>query len=241
MRVASRMLPFVALLAFSACSVPVYAAAGPAGHWEGRILIPEREMAVTVDLATGPTGAWIGSLSVPGSTSIDVPLDGIIVNDTSVRFSAALPGATTFEGTLSADGASLTGNVANHEGAVPFRLARTGEPKVVVPAPSSTSSREFEGRWEGLVEVGGKRMRLLLQMSSAPDGTARATLTNLDKGSVEIPASTVTIQGKQLDLDIRAIGGSYRGTLAPGGEIGGELTQQSVRVALTFKRGPEPK
>ena len=79
-------------------------------------------------------------------------------------------------------------------------------------------------------------MRMVLQVSPASDGTARATLINLDKGNVEIPASTVSVQGKQLDLDIRAVGGSYRGTLGPGGEIAGELAQQSVRLPLTFKR-----
>jgi hypothetical protein len=153
-----------------------------------------------------------------------------------VKFTAALPGATTFDGTLSTDAATLTGKVGNQEGAVPFQLARNGEPKVKVPPPSSASAKEFEGRWEGTVDAGGHVMRMVLTISPSQDGTARAVLINLDKGNVEIPASTVTIQGNQLNLEIRAVGGSYRGTLGPGGEIAGELAQQSVKLPLTFKR-----
>ncbi len=80
-------------------------AAGPSGHWEGKIQIPEREIAFSLDLAPGPAGGWIGSLSVAGSTSIDVPLENITVAGQAVKFTTALPGATTFEGSLSADSA----------------------------------------------------------------------------------------------------------------------------------------
>jgi hypothetical protein len=241
MRMSCRMLPFAALLALAVSSSSARAAAGPAGHWEGKIRIPDREMAFVVDLAQGPAGSWIGSLSIPGSTSIDVPLENITIAENAVRFTAALPGPTSFEGTLSADASSLTGKVANPEGAVPFELARNGEAKVKVPPPSSVASKAFEGRWEGSVEVAGKVMRMVLKMSAAADGTARATVTNLDKGNVEIPASTVTIQGNQIDLDIRAVGGSYRGTLSAGGEIAGELAQQGVKIPLTFKRAAAVK
>ena len=240
MRLSHLMLLLASLLATFAPGPRAQAAAGPSGHWEGKIQLPEREMAFAVDLAKGPSGGWIGSLSVAGTTSIDVPLENITISDASVKFTAALPGATTFEGTLSADAATLAGKVANHEGAVPFQLARNGEAKVKIPPPSSVLAKEFEGRWEGVVEAGGRAMRMVLKMIAAPDGTARATVINLDKGNVDIPASTVTIQGKQLDLEIRAAGATYRGTLGPSGEIAGELTQQTVKLPLTFKRA-DPK
>jgi hypothetical protein len=235
MRLSHLMLLF-ALLFAALAPAPKDQATGLAGHWEGKIQMPEREVAFAVDVAPGAGGGWIGSLSVAGSPSIDVPLDSITVSGGAVKFTAALPGTTNFEGTISADATTLTGKVANHEGAVPFQLARNGEPRVKLPPPSSPSSKEFEGRWEGVVDAGGTLMRMVLQISPAPDGTARATLINLDKGNVEIPASTVTIQGKQLDLEIRLVGGTYRGTLGASGEIAGELAQQSVRLPLTFKR-----
>jgi hypothetical protein len=229
MRLSHLMLLFALLFAALA---PGGQATGLAGHWEGKIQMPDRELAFSVDVAPG-AGGWIGSLSlVAGTTSIDVPLETITVGGGAVKFTAALPGVSTFEATFSTDGMTLTGKVANHEGAVPFQLTRNGEPRVKLPPPSSPSSKEFEGRWEGVVDARGT----LMHIAAAPVGTARATLINLDKGNVEIPASTVTIQGKQLDLEVRLVAGTYRGTLGASGEIAGELAQQGVRLPLTFKR-----
>ena len=132
-------------------------AAGPAGHWEGKIQIPEHEIGVTVDLDRSAKGAWIGSISVNGSTSIDVPLSGVAVDGAAVRFSATLPRPASFEGHLSADGTSLSGNASNADGQVPFQLTRTGEAHVKVPASSSPLSKEFEGSWEGAIDSNGIR------------------------------------------------------------------------------------
>jgi hypothetical protein len=235
MRVANRMLPFIAALAFSACSVPVYAAATAAGHWEGKIQIPEHELSIAVDLARTPTGAWIGSLSITGSTAVAIPLVKITVSDAGVQFTASLPGETSFVGTLSADAASLAGKVSSVEGAVPFQLARAGEANVKLPPTSSPSSRDFEGTWEGSAALSGQVRPVRLKISSAPDGTAIAVLVSVAK-HLEIPVTTVTIQGKALALEVRSVGGAYRGVLGAGGEITGEWTEQAVRAPLTFKK-----
>jgi hypothetical protein len=237
MHLVHRILPAVALLAFSACSVPVYAAAaGPAGHWEGRIQLPDRELSITVDLAQGPEGGWIGSLKLvmPGGT--DIPLLKILVSGGTVRFAASLPGDTSFEGTLSADATKMEGKVSNAEGAVPFTLTRTGEANVKIPPRSSPLSKEFEGTWEGAVERDGKTMRLRMKLSPAPDGTATALLVSVDKGNLEIPVTTVTLQGAQLVLDVRVVAGTFSGTLGAGGEIAGEWTEKATRLPLTFKK-----
>jgi hypothetical protein len=229
------MLPFAALMVFSACSVPVYAAATAAGHWEGKIQIPDHELSIAVDLAQTPSGAWIGSLSIAGSSTEDVPLLKIIVSGAGVQFTASLPGEASFAGVLSSDATTLAGKVSNAEGAVPFQLARTGEANVKVPPPSSPSSRDFEGKWEGALEVGGQLKLIRLMMSSAPDGTATAVLVSV-ANNVEIPVTTVTIQGKTLALEARAVGGVFRGALGPEGEITGEWTEKTVRAPLIFKR-----
>lgn len=53
---------------------------------------------------------------------------------------------------------------------------------------------------------------------------------------MEIPVTTVTLQGKQLELQARAVGGTYRGTLGATGEITGEWIEQTVRLPLSFRR-----
>ena len=185
-------------------------AATPAGHWEGKIKIPEHELGMTVDLDRTPGGVWIGSISVIGSTSIDVPLASLTVEGAVVRFAATLPQRASFAGQLSADGSSLSGTASNAAGEAPFQLTRTCEPHVKVPAPSSAMSKELEGSWEGTIDSDGKVRRVALELSRAADGTAAATLIALDQGNLEIPVATVTIHDKQVQLDAPAISGTYR-------------------------------
>ena len=236
MRLSHLMLLLALLLAGFVPGPGAQAAAGPSGHWEGKIQIPERVIAFSVDLAQDPAGAWIGSLTIKGATAVDVPLAEISVKDAAVRFTARLPGTTVFEGSLSADANSLTGKVSSVEGAVPFELARSGRANVKLPPASSALSKEFEGTWEGAVVADGNTRRIVLKLSPAPDGTAKGLLVSVDKGNLEIPVTTVTIKGNQLELDARVVGGTYRGTLGANGEIAGEWGETLARLPLTFKR-----
>jgi hypothetical protein len=226
----------VAATALAQSTSPPGAPGGASGHWQGEIQIPDRVMSVTVDLGKNPAGAWIGSVTVTGTTSVDVPLEAISIAASAVRFNARLPGNTTFQGTLSADGNALGGTVANDQGAVPFALTRSGAANVKVPPPSSPLVKSFEGAWNGTLEVPGRPIHLVLKVSAAADGTALATLINVDQGSEEIPMTTVVMNGNQLQMETRLISGGYRGMLESNGEIKGEFSQGGATLPLTFRR-----
>ena len=213
-----------------------------AGHWQGKIQIPEHELGVTVDIAQNPRGAWIGSMSITGSPIADVPLASVTVEGTVVRFTADLPGHSLFDGRLSTDGNALSGKASSAEGEATFALTRDGEANVKVPVPSTALPKEFEGAWKGAVNSDGKTMRVGLKLSPAADGSATATLTSIDQGNQEIPVTSVTIENKQMELEVRLVSGNYRGTLGAGGEISGVWSQGAIQVPLTFTRStPEAK
>src|SRR5438477_5366118 len=96
------------------------------GHWLGKILIPNRELAISVDLAQNSKGTWIGSMSVIGSSAVNVPLQNVSVEGTAVRFAAGLPDNASFDGHLSPDSTVLSGTAGNAAGEVPFSLTRSG-------------------------------------------------------------------------------------------------------------------
>jgi len=213
------------------------------GHWEGTIQIPEHEFSITIDLARDSKGEWAGSMSVLGSSSKDVPLTAIRVQDTEVRFSANLPENASFEGRLSGDAGKLSGTVSNFEGSAPFELVRRGDARVKVPPPSSPLSSEFAGEWDGVLGNAGKHVGL--NLIAGEDGTAAGILTATGTGAggkVKIPVTTVMISNRQLQLEVRAVSGTYRGSLGMSGEISGEWLQGDTRVPLTFKRvGERPR
>ena len=111
-------------------------------------------------------------------------------------------------------------------------------PNVKIPPPSSVLPKGLEGTWEGSLDAGGKVRRIGLKLAPSTDGIATAILIALDQGNLEIPATIVTIDGKQLQLEARTISGAYRGTIGSDGEISGEWPQGPSRFPLTFKRVP---
>lgn len=162
-------------------------------------------------------------------------MDDITIDGAAVRFTAALPDRATFDGKFSADAQSISGEASNRMGGVPFQLAKRGEANVKLPPPSSPLSKEFEGTWEGIISAGGNVIRMVLKLWPAPDGTAMGTLTTIDQNQ-EIPVTTVTIKGKQLQLESRSVSASYFGTLGANGEIAGRWLQLGDGPPLTFKR-----
>ncbi len=226
----------VALLFTPAASLGAGRLLDPAGHWEGKIVIGSRELGITVDLARNADAGWIGSMSVIMSTSIDVPLGDIAVEDTLVRFTATIPGKVSFEGSLAGD--AITGTATNREGSAPFQLARKGTAAVKLPPPSSALPKRFEGEWQGTLGVAGKTIRLGLRLTPAANGTATGTLVAIDQGNQEIPVTTVTVNDDELRLESRAVSGTFKGTLGSAGEIAGEWTQGAQTVSLTLRRVP---
>jgi len=232
----SRLLILAAGLAISSVTGLAQTASKVAAHWQGKILIPDRELAITVDLDQNKKGAWIGSLTVAGSSSVDVPLNSVAVDGSAVKFTVGLPGPTNFEGKLSADGAALTGTASSAAGEASFQLTRAGDANVKLPPPSSPLPPALSGGWEGSLDAGGRVRRVGLKFTAAADGAANATLIAIDQGNLEIPVATVTIKGKDVQLEVRAISGGYRGALNDAGEIAGEWEQGGSKFPLTFKK-----
>ena len=121
---------------FVADPMPASAQERTAAHWEGAIQTPGAALQVTVDLAM-EDDAWKGAIDIPAQGAQDLPLAGIAVNGDSVRFSIQnVPGNPTFSGTLSADGAVLSGDFTQGGQTFPFRLERKGAPELAAAGPA---------------------------------------------------------------------------------------------------------
>jgi hypothetical protein len=215
------------------------AAAKAAGHWEGTVQYGSPPLSFAIDLSKDATGAWVGSFSVPGSTTTGVPLTNITVSDLRVTFSINVGDVATFDGNFNADGTVLSGQASNSQGSASFDMKRTADAKVAAPPPpSSALPKEFEGRWEGALDAGGTKLRIAIKLSTGADGKAAASLISIDQGGQEFAATTVTVDGKKLSVEVRSISGMYIGTLGDNGEIVGDWAQGPQHFALTLKKAP---
>lgn len=70
-----------------------------------------------------------------------------------------------------------------------------GQGTTRIERPSSAPiDKALEGTWDGVLDLEGKPMRVVLTMTNHADGTSTATLA-IDSGAVEIPVSKITQQG----------------------------------------------
>ena len=44
--------------------------AGPSGHWEGAIQVPNSELGILIDLAKNEKGEWTGAIDIPAQRMI---------------------------------------------------------------------------------------------------------------------------------------------------------------------------
>jgi uncharacterized protein len=91
------------------------------------------------------------------------------------------------------------------------------------------------GSWNGTLNIGSTKLRLVFHISTNPDGTLTATMDSPDQGAKGIPVTSARLTQDSLHLDIKAIGGSYAGRITGPETIDGHLTQagQTMHIPLT--------
>jgi len=105
-------------------------------------------------------------------------------------------------------------------------------------APTGTAQaangQSITGEWQGMVS----KLRLILKIEQAADGSFTAKLTSVDQGNVTLPVDTVTFEPTGgLRLEMKRIGAVYEGKLSEdGSELVGTWRQGGASVPLSFRR-----
>lgn len=245
MRLFSRILMLAALTLLTAFSLLAQTAAEPldhwAGHWEGTVQVPDMELKIEVDLTKNSKGELAGTLSNLTHRIKGLPLSSVTVDGRSVRFELkAGRDVSTFVGVLTEDGKSINGDASQGGHSVPFSLTRNGDARIT-PAPKSPPiGKELEGTWNGTLEAGERKTRLVLKMANQPDGTATGTIASLDGSGVEIPIA-MTQKDSGLTIDVPSVGISYVGVLnAERTDLIGKWSEGATVLPLTFRRTVAP-
>jgi len=104
---------------------------------------------------------------------------------------------------------------------------------------SQTPAKGFEGAWQGTLEAGGQKLRLVVTVTKSDAGTYAGKLESLDQGAT-IPIDTVTVNGDAVRLEIMSPAIVFEGVLNKDRtELTGTFTQGDQRLPLTFKRSEQ--
>jgi dienelactone hydrolase len=110
-----------------------------------------------------------------------------------------------------------------------------------------TPTTDFAGSWQGTLEAGGAKLRLVVTVTKSDAGGYAGKLESLDQGAT-LPIDTITVNGDAVRLEIKSPAVVFEGTLnKERTELTGTFSQGGQQIPLTFKRGeptavtPPPK
>src|SRR4029453_14309686 len=100
-----------------------------------------------------------------------------------------------------------------------------------------TPTKDFEGSWQGTLEAGGQKLRLVVTVTKSDGGAYAGKLDSLDQGAT-IPIDTITVNGDAVRVEIKSPAIVYEGTLnKERTELTGTFNQGDQQLPLPFKRG----
>lgn len=240
---AHRFLILAVAVAFGATTAIGLAAESAerfAGHWAGHLALPTGPLEIRVELGSENDSSWRGTIDIPAQGVRGFKL-GVTVAGRRLRFTmAGVPGDPTYTGTLSDNGAGISGEYTQGGARFPFTLQRTtaaaarAEPAI----PPGIPGRGAAGHWLGVLQVTDSlTLRVALELRSPQPMEFEATLVSIDQQNARMPASLVNVRDDEVRLELQRPVAAFAGRLnREGSEIAGTWIQQNRRTPLTFRR-----
>jgi hypothetical protein len=102
-----------------------------------------------------------------------------------------------------------------------------------------TPAKDFEGSWQGTLEAGGQKLRLVVTVTKSDASVYAGKLDSLDQGAT-IPIDTITVNGDAVRLEIKSPAITFEGVLnKERTELTGTFTQSGQPFPLSFKRSEQ--
>ena len=102
-----------------------------------------------------------------------------------------------------------------------------------------TAPKGIEGSWQGLLEAGGTKLRLIVIVTKTDAGAYAAKFESPDQGAT-VPIDTVTLNEDAVRFEVKQAGIVYEGSLnKERTELTGKFTQGGQTFPLTLKRGEQ--
>lgn len=188
------------------------------GSWQGTLRAGGRELQIVYRISRADDGLLTGTMDVPTQGAQDIPLDSIVVTDTTVSWTFPVPGGGSYEGTFALAGEAIHGTFSQGPASVPLDLERTD-------GTSSGPSRPQEPVPPFPYDVDEVRF------VSAPEGVALAGTVTMPRGDGPFPAAVLISGAGSQDRDGSMFGHKPLLVLAD------HLTRQGIAVLRFDDRG----
>ena len=204
------------------------------GDWTGALDTGMGTLHLVLHVTKGPDGALKATLDSVDQDANGIPVSSITLKDSKLSLGVdAVHG--TYEGTVSADGKSVSGTWSQGK-ALPLEFKRAGAAAPAKPEPKPAKPSDIDGAWIGTLDTGAIKLRVVFHIVNTADGLT-ATLDSPDQGMKGLPTSSVTHAGSSLKIEASRIGGVFEGKIAADlSSIDGKWTQGGGTMPLVLKR-----
>jgi hypothetical protein len=191
------------------------------GVWKGtlEVGVPVR---VVVKISETSPGKFIGTMDSPDQGARNIPLTTAEYAKPTARFDITSIDSH-FEGTLNDDGSAIDGTWTQGPNSIPCLLTRADPAEDAAPDASAyafASDADLQGIWTGTLNAGRSRLRLVLKIARATNGTYSATMDSPDQGSKEMQASMVSFNPPEVLAGWPALRAMFHGELQKGRLVG---------------------
>src|SRR5215217_5409713 len=106
-----------------------------------------------------------------------------------------------------------------------------------LPPNPTIQAQGLQGIWQGTLEAGGTKLRLILKVAKSTNDTFTATLDIPDQGGKDVPVDAVTVKDATVRLELKSLGAVYEGVInKERTAITGHWNQAAMTLPLTLNR-----
>jgi CubicO group peptidase (beta-lactamase class C family) len=194
-----------------------------AGDYAGTLGSLHLKLHLKVDAA----GAVAGTLDSTDQGAMGIPCADFHLDGQALAFTVPAVNGK-WKGTVSADGATLTGT---WDQGVPQLLNFARDTFVPAAKPSPV-----DGVWLGMLEAGSQTLRIQLHVKSDAAGKEFCTLDSLDQHAMGLECSKVVFNAPNFSFDVSSVNGMWGGKLSADGNTLSGAWNQGKPMPLDFKR-----
>ncbi|MFN2513741.1 MAG: alpha/beta hydrolase family protein [Pyrinomonadaceae bacterium] len=106
-----------------------------------------------------------------------------------------------------------------------------------LPPGPAIQKQGLQGIWQGTLETGGTKLRVIFKVTKSPNHTFAATLDVPDQGATGVPIDAVTVKDATVRFEFKSLSAVYEGMInKEGTAITGNWSQGGMTVPLTLNR-----
>jgi uncharacterized protein len=110
---------------------------------------------------------------------------------------------------------------------------------ILILMATSLFAQNITGNWHGNIDINGAQLPIVFHFSKDDSANITGKWDSPKQNANGLPFSAINVSGDSIDLEIKMIAGSYRGTFVNNDSISGVWNQNGHEIPLNFSRSGE--